>query len=195
MLQAVVVAYRFDAVAGIKRCSTVGDVDSIWTAYDGGNEDSAVFSKLEFTQVFAAPVGVGGDLKLGEMDVMAQQSAGIGRPFPIGLELFFVSRERRFLTKFRSINILRYLILRDATIAPTRKAEMEIWAGRRHGEGRGERKLMTYATTNVAKAYLMPMVSNRPHWLPLPFFLKIFHGSEWFLRMTMARKRARRAIW
>lgn len=51
MLQAVVVAYRFDAVAGIKRCSTVGDVDSIWTAYDGGNEDSAVFSKLEFTQV------------------------------------------------------------------------------------------------------------------------------------------------
>ena len=89
MLQAVVVAYRFDAVAGIKRCSTVGDVDSIWTAYDSGNEDSAVFSKLEFTQVFAALVGVGGDLKLGEMDVMAQQSAGIGRPFPIGLELFF----------------------------------------------------------------------------------------------------------
>lgn len=85
--------------------------------------------------------------------------------------------------------MLRYLILRDATIAPTREAEMEIWTGRRHGEGRGERKLMTYATTNVAKAYLMPMVSNRPHRLPLPFCLKIFHDSEWFLRMTMARKK------
>ena len=89
MLQAVVVAYRFDAVTGIKCCSTVGNVDSIWSAYDGSNEDSAVFSKLKFTQIFAAPVGVGRDLMLGEVDIMAQQSAGIGRPFSVGLELFF----------------------------------------------------------------------------------------------------------